>query len=212
MWILRLTVLLSSLLWALGDIEAYGEYNFDQVTKTGKHFIQFWDDTCENSRGMIKDLFQIDTALGQGAEDIWVGRIDWIRHPGLTERFGVRKPHTYIYVVGNKYYKYRGTLMPDPIVEYVRGGYLNDVALDVPPPPNKVPEITAEIVPPTWFEELLDRVFGEPELRLSERKSVIALRKGVTVALLAVVVLKALFGGRKKEKESTQDEKKGKTE
>ena len=67
-------------------------------------------------------------------------------------------------------------------------------------------------MPPTWLEEFLDRVFGEPELRLTERKSVIALRKGVTVALLAVVVLKALFGGRKEKKESTGNEKKGKTE
>jgi hypothetical protein len=215
MWILRLTVLFSSLVWALGDIEAYGDYNFDEVTRTGKHFIQFWDDSCENSRGMINDLFKIDTALGQGAEDIWVGRIDWIRHPGLTERFGILKPHTYIYVVGNKYYKYRGTLMPDPILEYVRSGFLKDDALDVPqlpPLPKPVPEIPAEIVPPTWLEEFLDRVFGEPELRLTERKSVIALRKGVTVALLAAVVLKALFGGRKEKKESTGNGKKGKTE
>lgn len=213
MWILRLAVLFSSFLWALGDIEAYGDYNFDEVTRTGKHFIQFFDDTCENSRGMINDLFKVDTALGQGAEDIWVGRIHWLRHPGLTERFKVRRTHTYIYVVGNKYYKYQGTLMPDPIVEYVRSGFLNDVALDIPPPPpTQVAEIEPWIVAPSWFSEFLDRVFGEPELVFTERKSVIALRKGVTVLLLAIVVLKALVGGRKDTKKSKQDEKEGKSD
>jgi hypothetical protein len=102
--------------------------------------------------------------------------------------------------------------MPDPIVEYVRSGFLNDVALDIPPPPQLVPEIEAWVVAPSRFAESLDRVLGEPELRLTERKSVIALRKGVTVFLLAIVVLKALFGGRKNATKSKQDEKEGKSD
>ena len=53
MWTLRLLALFSYLLLARGDIEAYNELKFDELTEKGKHFIQFWQPTCQNSLIMM---------------------------------------------------------------------------------------------------------------------------------------------------------------
>ena len=199
MWTLRLATLLSCLVYALGDIEAYSDASFDLVTKTGKHFIQFWHGSCHDCVGMIPTLLDIDTALGAGAEDIWIARALLYTNPELTQRFEITTAPMFVYVVGDKYYKVdpNRSFITDEIVEYLRSGFLSDVAYDIPPPPPApiVEKRNAVWLP--WLSNLLDAVFGEPEIVLIERKAVKTLRTVLLIVLVAIVVLSAVFSSRK---------------
>lgn len=196
MWTLRLVALLSCLIWARGDIEAYNDARFEQQTKTGKHFLQFWHPSCHDclSPLMIQALFDIDTALGMGAEDIWVGRVELFSNPVLTKRFEITTTPTFVYVVGDKYYKEdpNMSLVTDDIVEYLRSGFLSEVAYDIPPAPS-VPQIALS----PWFSKFVDDVFGEPEIVFLERKSVTTLRRALLVVLFVIVALKGVLSRMK---------------
>ncbi|KAI2501989.1 hypothetical protein MHU86_12472 [Fragilaria crotonensis] len=206
MWTLRLVALLSCLIGALADIEAYNDRTFEKMTVTGKHFIQFWRIGCHDSIGMIDTLLAIDTALGNGEEDIWIGRIDYYPNKGLVQRFGITTTPMFVYIVGDKYYKVdpNRSFVTEDIVEYLRSGFLSDVAYDIPPAP-VIPRETKGFVLPRWFTKVVDDVFGEPDVVFTERKSVTTLRRALTVLLVAIVALKAILGGiRATNKEKTE--------
>ena len=206
MWTLRLVGLLSCLVLTLADIEAYNDRTFEVKTVTGKHFLQFWHGSCHDCLGMIQTLLDIDTALGMGAEDIWIGRVNYYFNPGLVQRFEITTTPMFVYVVGDKYYKVdpNRSFVTEDIVEYLRSGFLSDVAYDIPPAP-PIPRDTKGFILPRWFTKIVDDVFGEPEVVFTERKSVTTLRRSLTVLLVASVALKAILGGiRAANKEKTE--------
>jgi Thioredoxin len=175
-----------------GDIYPYRDADFDERTKIGKHFIQFWSSDCEDSKGMTPLLLEIDGALGQGAEDIWVARVQTNKHHGLKKRFNIYTTPVVIFVVDGKYYKYEGFWRLPDVLEFLRVGYQNDDGKDIPPPiATKIERI--EPPPPSKYELLLDYIFGQTNVVIRERKGMIVLKKVALVLLIATLFFKAII-------------------
>jgi Thioredoxin len=186
-----------------GDVYPYGDDDFDERIQIGKHFIQFWKNKCEESKFMIPLLMEIDEALGQGAEDIWVARVQTNIHSDLKQRFSINVTPVVILIVEGKYYTYDGFWRLPDVLEYIRGGYLNDDGKDIPPSIspkkeriNPALDPSIEIIEPpplSTYDLLLDRMFGEPEVVFSERKLVVKLKKFILYLFVASLVSKAIF-------------------
>jgi thiol-disulfide isomerase/thioredoxin len=174
-----------------GDIYPYRNADFDERTKTGKHFIQFWSSDCEDSKSMIPLLIEIDQALGQGAEDIWIARVQSNKHTILKKRFNIYTTPVVMYIVDGNYYTYEGFWRLPDVLEYLRGGYLTDIGKEIPPPIGPMIEII-ESPPPSKYELLLDWIFGQPDVALTERKGMIVLKKISLFLFVATLFLKKI--------------------
>jgi hypothetical protein len=175
-----------------GDVYPYRDVDFDKRTKTGKHFIQFWRNKCEESKSMIPLLVEIDEALGQGAEDIWIARVQTNIHSELKQRFNINITPVVVYVVDGKFYTYEGFWRLPDVLEYLRGGYLSDVGKEIPPPIGPLIEVI-ESPPPSKYELLLDWIFGEPDVIFSERKAVLKLKRFTLYCFISLLIAKAFI-------------------
>ena len=164
---MQLVILFSSLVLALGDILAYNDFDFDELTRNGKHLIQFFHESCHSSISMIDHLLDIDTAVGGGSEDIWIARVSKYANSDLIRRFDVQTTPTFVYVVGSKYYKvnHYENFHADNVASYLRSGFLSDPSYDIPPP--SVDILNAQINPDgqvSLFPNVLEKVFAEVDL------------------------------------------------